>query len=277
MCSQFGIGGFTFKAVFMKRSILFIWVCLCVIGMAASCGQDDGWTLEWVEEFDGEDGLDTAVWSRIPRGRSDWNNYMSDCDSLFEVRDGNLILRGIVNNVQPDDTASYLTGGVYTKGKKAFDGGRIEIRAKLQGAKGEWPAFWLLPEEGKWPMCGEIDIMERLNFDDYAYQTVHSYYTYTLGIEDDPPHRGTNAIDPNDYNIYSVDIYPDSLVLAINHNHTFTYPRIDTDKEGQFPFYQPYYLMIDMQLGGSWVGEIDPADLPVEMCIDWIKHYRKKN
>ncbi len=39
-------------------------------------------------------------------------------------------------------------------------------------------------------------------------------------------------------------------MFAVNHRHTYTYPRIDTDKEGQFPFYQPYYLLIDMQLGG---------------------------
>ena len=32
-------------------------------------------------------------------------------------------------------------------------------------------------------MGGEVDIMERLNYDSIVYQTVHSHYTYTLGIE----------------------------------------------------------------------------------------------
>jgi beta-glucanase (GH16 family) len=40
-----------------------------------------------------------------------------------------------------------LTGGVYTKGKKAFINGRIEICAKLNAAKGAWPAIWMLPEK----------------------------------------------------------------------------------------------------------------------------------
>lgn len=31
-----------------------------------------------------------------------------------------------------------------------------------------------------------------------------------------------------------------------------------------------------MQLGGQWVGEVDPADLPVEMEVDWVKYYKKK-
>ena len=65
-------------------------------------------------------------------------------------------------------------------------------------------------------------------------------------------------------------------MFAVNHRHTYTYPRIDTDKEGQFPFYQPYYLLIDMQLGGSWVGAVDPKELPVEMWVDWVKYYEKR-
>ena len=70
--------------------------------------------------------------------------------------------------------------------------------------------------------------------------------------------------------------YGKTLVFAVNHRHTYTYPRIDTDKEGQFPFYQPYYLLIDMQLGGSWVGAVDPKELPVEMWVDWVKYYEKR-
>ena len=152
----------------------------------------------------------------------------------------------------------------------------MEIRAKLQAAKGAWPAIWMLPEKAEWPKGGEIDIMERLNHDHIAYQTTHSYYTHILGIKDNPPHGGINKINLEEYNIYSVDIYPDSLVFAVNHRHTYTYPRIDTDKEGQFPFYQPYYLLIDMQLGGSWVGAVDPKELPVEMWVDWVKYYEKR-
>ena len=34
--------------------------------------------------------------------------------------------------------------------------------------------------------------------------------------------------------------------------------------------------LIDMQLGGSWVGAVDPSRLPVEMEIDWVKHYQPR-
>ncbi len=262
----------------MKKVLLFIGVCACLIGMSVDFQfnkQKDEWKLVWVEEFDQADGFDENVWSKIPRGTPDWKNYMSDFDSLFAMRDGNLILRGICNYTQKNDTAPYLTGGVYTKDKKAFEGGRLEIRAKLGAAKGAWPAIWMLPTEGNWPNGGEIDIMERLNGDSIAYQTVHSYYTVKLNQGQNPPKGSTGPIDPDDYNVYSVEMYPDSLVFFINENHTFTYPRIETDKEGQFPFNRPFYLLIDMQLGGQWVGAVNPDDLPVEMWVDWVKYYQK--
>ena len=230
--------------------------------------------LQWEENFNQTSSFDQSKWSKIPRGTSDWDKYMSDFDSLFAMRNGKLILRGIKNTTVPNDTARYLTGGVYTKGKVSFGLGRIEVRAKLNGAKGAWPAFWMLADNMQWPNGGEIDIMERLSFDSIAYQTVHTHYTYVLKIKD-PKQSATGAIDPNDFNTYAVEKYPDSLVFYINNKKTFTYPRIQTDKEGQFPFDKyNHYLLLDMQLGGTWVGAVEPNDLPVEMEIDWVRYYK---
>lgn len=254
---------------------LFLLLFAIIVLSACSSKKEniEKWTLTWEENFEGNT-INTQVWSKIPRGLSDWNNYMSDYDSLLAIENGNLILRGIQNKVLPNDTAPFLTGGVFTKDKKTFGLGRLEIRAKLNGAKGAWPAFWMLPAKGNWPLAGEIDIMERLDFDDFAYQTVHSNYTYNLKIKNNPIPGGTSPINPDDYNVYILEKYPDSLVFYINENHTFTYPRIVTDKEGQFPFAdQEFYLLIDMQLGGNWVGAVEPNDLPVEMAIDWVRFY----
>lgn len=261
------------------NSLLTSLIILCVCFSFSSCKTsrmpDHGWKLVWEDNFNGKEGFDTDVWSKIPRGKSDWNNYMSDFDSCYAMRKGNLVLRGIVNHSQPNDTARYLTGGVYTKGKKSFENGRIEIRARLQAAKGAWPAIWMLPENAQWPDGGEIDIMERLNYDPIAYQTIHTPYTLKLGIKDNPLSHSTGKINPDGYNVYAVELHPDSLAFYINDVHTFTYPRIKTDKEGQFPFNRPFYLLIDMQLGGSWVGAVDPKDTPVEMKIDWVRFYQK--
>lgn len=230
--------------------------------------------ITWRDEFNDQKSFDESYWSKIPRGGSDWNRHMSDYDSLYSVRDGKLVLRGIENQGQVNDTSKLITGGVFTKGKIGFGFGRLEIRAKLKGAKGAWPAFWMLPEQGKWPAGGEIDIMERLSFESIAYQTVHSSYTQLLKIKDNPRASSTAPIKPNDFNTYALERYPDSLVFFVNGKRNFSYPRIKTDKEGQFPFDSTkFYLLIDMQLGGSWVGAVELKDLPVEMEIDWVRFY----
>lgn len=262
----------------MKKTILSLCSIVALLSLVGGCRSDHkntGWQLAWEENFD-QPALDASKWSRIPRGTSDWNNYMSPSDSCFAFRDGKLVLRGIINHSETDDTATYLTGGVWTKGLVGFQDGRLEICARLNSATGAWPAFWLMPQaDEKWPDCGEIDIMERLNYDTIAYQTIHTYYSKVLGLDNEPPHYGTAPIKSDEFNVYTVEMHQDSLVFFINDTHNFTYPRIQTDKEGQFPFAgKDYYLMIDMQLGGSWVGAIDPADLPVEMEIDWVRFYK---
>ena len=258
------------------KTFLALFCLLCISSGFSSCQRhsSDQWKLVWEDNFDQKTGFDPQVWSKIPRGKSDWNNYMTDFDSCFDMRDGNMVLRGIINSASPNDTAPYLTGGIYTKGKKAFSNGRLEIRAKLNGARGEWPAIWMLPIDAPWPMGGEIDIMERLNHDTIAYQTIHTNYTYNLGIKDNPLSHSVGAINPDDYNVYSVEMYPDSIAFYINDTHT-SLSRIEQTRR-QF-FDQPFYLLIDMQLGGSWVGAVDPKELPVEMYVDWVRSIRKRN
>lgn len=243
-----------------------------------SCAHQSQWELVWVENFN-EEELDTTVWSTIPRGKPDWQNTMSSDERCYELRDGKLILRGIINeNLQKDDSP-YLTGGVWTKGKKSFTRGRMEIRAKLEGVQGAWPAIWMLPfdeEKYSWPSGGEVDIMERMNHDTFVYQTVHTNYTYHQKLDKNPANGAIASIRPFDYNVYGVDFWPDSLVFHVNGVKTFTYPRIKDGQQDQFPFGISQYLLIDMQLGGLWVGEVDPTGLPVEMSIDWVKHYQWK-
>lgn len=253
----------------LKGSIL-----LGVIFLVASCGPkktEKGYTILWEENFEDSTKLE-ANWSKIPRGTSDWNNYMSDYDGLYEVKSGNLILRGIKNTVLPEDNVPYLTGGVYTKDKKNFGFGRLEVKAKLFGARSSWPAIWLLPKDKKWPAGGEIDMMERLNDDQYVYQTIHTDYTLNQGMRDNPKSSIVASIKANDYNVYAVEFHPDSLRFFVNDTHTFTYPRIETDKTDQYPFGDnEFYLLIDMQLGGNWVGDVNEQDLPTEMHIDWVR------
>lgn len=276
--------GWTKKTIFVRknskkvvmrpyRRILLSLALLAVLPVLAGSPK---YKLVWKDNFRGK-SFNEKFWSKIPRGTSDWDRRMSDHPSLYKVEKGRLVLRGVVNDgLVPDDPVPYLTGGVYTKDKKTITYGKVEVRAKLHAAKGAWPAIWMLPNDKGWPDGGEIDIMERLNGDSIAYQTVHSHYTFVLKEGKNPPQGSTGPIDPDDYNVYAVEILPDSLVFSINNRRTFSYPRIQTDKPGQYPFGTPFYLLVDMQIEGQWVGKADPKDYPVEMWIDWVKMYELK-
>lgn len=104
------------------------------------------WTLVWQDNFD-KQHLDTTKWTMIPPGKADWGKHMSNNPSCFRFDNGYIYLRGINNPDTTTDHRPFLTGGIYTKGKFAFQYGKIEIRAKLEGARGAWPAMWMLAEK----------------------------------------------------------------------------------------------------------------------------------
>ncbi|MCG8309823.1 MAG: glycoside hydrolase family 16 protein [Cytophagales bacterium] len=234
------------------------------------------WKVVWQDNFNGAE-LDSTKWTRVPQGPANWRDQMTDKDDrCFAMKSGKLSLLGIRNKDNPIDNRPYLTGGIYSKGKFAFQYGRIEVRARLESAQGAWPAIWMLPEAGNapWPQNGEIDIMEHLNFDNFVYQTIHSNYTQYQGGKEDPPHSGKAKIIPDGFNTYALEWYPDRLVFLLNGEATFTYPKVEKAGTDQWPFDRPFYVIISQQLGGDWVGEVDLDDLPVKMEVDWVKVYQ---
>ena len=258
----------------MKRYLL-----LSLLGLLAlaSCAQKEaGWTLVWTEDFNGP-SIDETVWSRVELGPSNWNDMMSLREDLAYIENGQLVLLGKVNDGSGGDTTAFVTGGVHSKGKKSFRRARFEVKARFNSANGFWPALWLMPDaELPKPVYAELDIMEHLNADSFAYQTIHSYYSLNVD-RNNPPNYGTGDIDRDDWNIYAVEVYPDSICMYTNGIRTLNYPRVE-GKEHQFPWPDyPFYLILSNQLGGSWVGPVDaPEQLPSEMRIDWIKVYQWK-
>src|SRR5690554_2286066 len=100
----------------MKKVFFFISLISALFFLCSCNGAKKEWRLVWEENFDYEDLSEgEELWSKIPRGSSDWNKFMSDSDSCFGFQNGNLVLRGIPNTLLPDDTAKVLTGGVWTK------------------------------------------------------------------------------------------------------------------------------------------------------------------
>lgn len=270
----------------MKKTVILPFVMMLCTAVMPAIAQTEtgnprrahkGWRLVWAEEFDSNE-LDTTSWSRCKAGGADWMRHMSPLDSLCRVEDGTLRLYGIRTPEGLDDDRPCITGGVDSKGKRSLRGpARIDVRARFDCAQGFWPAIWLMPDSDiGWPRGGEIDIMEHLNFDDIAYQTVHTPATQR-GDNRFPPNSGTALIDPNAFNTYSVIFTDSKIQFLINDRPTHSYPRLRPDREDQFPFKDhPFYVILSAQLGGSWVGDIDLDQLPVMLEIDYVRFYSKR-
>lgn len=265
-----------------RAAALFAATTLALCAAAATSLGGGPYTLDWSDEFDGA-SLDTNRWSRCVRGTPDWKKHMSTRADLVEVKDGSLVMWGVANKDRKADPRPYLTGGVESRHKGTMGLGRVEMRVKFEDhQKGAWPALWmcgeLRDERGRgWPWNGEIDIVERLNDDPFVYQTAHSAWTVVKKHTKDPPQQGKADIRKGEWNVYGFEITETNLVWSINGKETFHYPKTDCGDPSQWPFDKPFFFILDMQLGGSWVGEVDESTLPVRMYIDWIRVYKRKD
>lgn len=253
-----------------KPTVLLL-LLLCLLPVTATGKGPAGWKLVWKEDFKGKT-IDESVWSRIPKGSSDWNDMMSLRPDLAYVEKGQLVLIGKA------DSTSFVTGGIWSSRKKSFRLARFEIRAKFNSVQGFWPALWLMPDAPlSSPNYAEIDIMEHVNFEKEAHQTVHSHYTLHLDKEKAVPQSIAAAFNEDDWNTYAAEVHPDSICFFINDHKTLTYPRIP-GLEYQFPWADcPFYIILSNQLGGQWVGAVSkPEQLPSELRVDWIKVYERR-
>lgn len=254
-----------------------------------SCAQtpvdrQDMYELSWSDEFSGT-VLNDSIWSKMKRmhGARALCNLTSD-DRMYEQKKGRLRLYARYNNgVLPNDTAKFLTGGITSAGKKTFMYGKIEVRAKIHGAIGTWPAVWTMPEDRKlWanpnPKYTEIDILEYVDKNDFVYQTAHN--AYTLADKKNwynPKHQNLSKISKEKYNTYSVEILPDMLIFSINEEETLRYPK--TNANGKYYHYGIVsHIMLDMQVYPPkfWSSGLKPNTFPAYMDIDWIRVYKLK-
>ena len=259
----------------MKRFSVFLLILIGFLGVSHA-QEYRRYALIWHDEFD-SGILDSKVWSKIYRSKADWAIHMSSHDTLYAFEDGDLVLRGMVNDFLPNDKAPFLTGGVWSRYKKSFGFGRVEIRAKFGVAQGFWPAIWMLPDANhalNWPHGGEIDIMEHFRDNPYINHTVHSHYTVDLNKRYRPTHVAYPKYNEREYNTYGMERFQDSLVFFLNGKRTFNYPCFRNGENGQFPFSQhDYYLILDAQLGRDRSPYIDTTKLPVELRIDYVRYY----
>ena len=179
---------------------------------------------------------------------------------------------------QKEQTAHYTSASINTKGKRSWKYGRIEVRAKVPGGLGIWPAFWMLGyDKGKagWPGCGEIDIMEFLGRDSTKiYGTVH--YVDTAGKFRD---RGEAPVvgHPSDgFHIYAIGWDDKRITFYYDSLKYFVFDFKKTEHNPGTVFQKDFYLLLNMALGheGSWAGPVDDKILPGKYYVDYVRIYQ---
>lgn len=251
--------------------------------------QLEGYNLLWHDEFEGDE-LNTDIWTREVREVGWTNNelqaYVDSEDNVF-VKDGNLVLKAI--ETEENGKKSYTSGKVNSQNKADFQYGKVVASAKVPRGKGLWPAIWMMPKDesyyGQWPKCGEIDIMEVLGSDvTKMYSTVHygephaeqqGEYTIANVFED-----GTFETD---FHEYSVEWEPgemrwyldDMLILTVN--DWFSAVEGEDDKPYPAPFDQPFFVQMNLAVGGNWPGDPDEYTNfdTAEFKIDYVRVYQK--
>lgn len=247
------------------------------------------WTMVFNDEFSGT-SLDTTKWNRFDYVKNwsvDWSRYQSRDESLVTVNgDGTVSLWGkygdyTCQNDQTGANDTYACGGIFTKKTFNFQYGYVEVRAKFDCAQGAWPAIWMMPLVGPWPKTGEIDIMEHLNWEGIIYQTVH--YTNAAGRAVSNTTAGANGNstayfrtqeDKTAFHTYGIEWTPEAVTFFMDGKPTLIL-RAQEDNPN-WPFNKdnnPYYLLLDMQLGGTWVGKIGDLGDGVAMTIDYVRVY----
>jgi beta-glucanase (GH16 family) len=251
----------------------FVWTGLVVLFFLLT-GCPSSPELHWAEEFDGTE-LSVDTWNYelgdgCP-GNCGWGNNEPQVYTRqnHRLEDGKLIITA------RKEGGGYTSTRITTKDKVEFQYGRVEARAKLPSGKGVWPAIWMLGSnvgEVGWPRCGEIDILEyvgkepgivftSLHTPDSHGNTINTLKTPVADIEDG-------------FHLFAVEWEPESIRFFVDGMLVYTFSPEDRTPE-VWPFDQPFYLLINLAVGGSFGGpEIDDSIFPQEFVIDYIRIFK---
>lgn len=258
----------------MKR-ILLLFVMLAL--MTAAFAQN--WSLIWADEFDYNGLPDSEKWV-YDVGGDGWGNnelqyYTNKREENARVENGKLIIEARKENYNGRD---YTSARLLTRGKGDWLYGRVEVRAKLPGGRGAWPAIWMLPtnwEYGGWPASGEIDIMEYVGYDpNVVHFTVHTdAFNHSINTQ---VGSSTTLNDPeNNFYTYAVEWFPDRIDFFVDDELQFTFEN-QNQSFSEWPFDKAFHLILNIAIGGNWGGVegVDDTLFPKTMEVDFVRVYK---
>ncbi|MGI8330054.1 glycoside hydrolase family 16 protein [Actinomadura scrupuli] len=237
--------------------------------------QDQGrtWRLTWSDEFDGVAGApDPAKWTLV-NGHLGYNGELEYYTPRNAAVDG----RGhLVITARNDDAWQYdcsprkcaaTSARLFTAGKFSQTYGRLEARIKVPRGQGMWPAFWALrsPEgSGR----GEIDVMENIGREPKRiHGSLHGENGYDATKSHELP--GHQAL-ADDFHVFAADWFPDHIAFSVD-GRTYSVKH-KADEPGGWNFDQPFYLLLNLAVGGDWPDAPDSTTVfPQQMVVDYVR------
>jgi beta-glucanase (GH16 family) len=244
-----------------------------------------GWTLSWSDEFNAAAGTkpDPTYWS-YDLGGGGWGvmqlqTYTNAAANAQTDGQGNLAITAI-----KDAQGNFTSARLKTQGKFEQAYGRFEMRAKVSTGNGMWPAFWMLGNNfgpTPWPDCGEIDIMEVRGTAPYTnlgslhgpgYSGMHP-----LTGHDSLPDGGPTLSD--DYHLYAIEWETNVVRFYLDNDlyETRTPADIPADAgaSARWVYDHPFFILVNLAVGGRFPGAPDGTTFPQTMLIDYIRVYKR--
>jgi beta-glucanase (GH16 family) len=227
--------------------------------------------LVFSDEFNTDGAPDPSKWGYdIGTGSNGWGNSELQ---YYTNRPDNVVISGgtlkITAKKESFSGSAYTSARILTKNKFSVKYGKIEVRAKLPVGTGTWPAIWMLGnniDAVGWPASGEIDIMEHKGSDpNRVYGTLH-HPGHSGGNGDGATTIISNASTA--FNVYAVEWTATTIKFSVNGNVFYTFSNNNT-----LPFNQPFFIILNQAMGGTFGGPVDPAFTSSVMEVDYVRVY----
>ena len=235
-------------------------------------GESDFTELVWSDEFDTDGAPDASKWT-YDLGAGGWGN--GEAQTYTDNSENVAVADGILKITAKKDGDSYTSARLKTQGIYSFTHGRVEISAKLPASQGTWPALWMLGaniETVSWPACGEIDIMEQKGQVVDKENTLGTFHWFDTAGGNNAMYGETLAVTntSTEFHVYSLEWTEESLKIFVDDEKV-----VEMANNADLPFFSnDFFMIMNVAMGGTLGGVIDPNFTEDSMEIDYIRVYQ---
>jgi beta-glucanase (GH16 family) len=194
--------------------------------------------------------------------------YYTNRPENARIDNGTLLIQALRDNWNGHE---YTAASLRTMGKKSWQYGKFEMRAKIDIRPGSWPAWWWLPNTGGWPRGGEIDMMEFYKsmclFNVMDGNQKWTSITRTIASLGGTVWADNFHVWTWEWDSAKIDLSLDGVLM----NHYLLSNADGTGPNGDNPFRRPGYMLVNQALGGTNGGDPSGTAFPVEYRVDWIR------